>query len=145
MRAGEHRGSSGMATIASTVMVLLVLAGCGAWRPSGSVQIAAAPNPSATASATPDEAGTPVAVLAVVTETSGKVKAERRLKSDEARLRQFFDRAPGRARNGLRITQAKHHLGKVMVPYNVIKLRPHFIDLDRLIEKAGPHTLGASP
>lgn len=63
MRAGEHRGSSGVATIASTVMVLLVLAGCGAWRPSGSVQIAAAPNPSATASATPDEAGTPVAAL----------------------------------------------------------------------------------
>jgi len=77
MRAGEHRGSSGMATIASTVMVLLVLAGCGAWRPSGSVQIAAAPNPSATASATPDEAGTPVAALrrlyAVVDRLDGSV------------------------------------------------------------------------
>ena len=42
-----------------------------------------------------DEVGTPVAVLAIVTETSGKVRAERRLKSDEARLRQFFDQAPG--------------------------------------------------
>ena len=62
MRAGEHRGSPGVAMIASIVMTM-VLAGCGAWHPSGPDQAAGAPNPSATASATPDEAGTPVAAL----------------------------------------------------------------------------------
>ena len=45
MRAGEHRGSPGVATIASIVMVLLVLAGCGAWRPSGSDQVAGCAEP----------------------------------------------------------------------------------------------------
>ena len=65
MRASQHRGSRGVAATASIVMVLLVLAGCGAWRPWGSDHVAAAgaPSPSATASATPDETGTPVAAL----------------------------------------------------------------------------------
>ncbi len=65
MRAGQHRGSGGVATIASIVTVMLVLAGCGAWRPTGSDHVAAAgaPSASATASATPDESGTPVAAL----------------------------------------------------------------------------------
>ena len=67
MRAGQHRGSGGIASIASIVllMLMLVLAGCGAWRPASSDHAAAAGAPSApaAASATPDESGTPVAAL----------------------------------------------------------------------------------
>lgn len=64
MRAAQHGGSRGVA-VASIVMGLLVLAGCGAGRPAGSdhVVAAGAPNPSASGSATPDRAGTPVAAL----------------------------------------------------------------------------------
>lgn len=42
-----------------------------------------------------DENGTPVAVMAIVVETTGKVRAERRLTGERERLRQMFDQAPG--------------------------------------------------
>jgi hypothetical protein len=65
MRVGGHRGS---VRVASTVTLLLLLAGCSTWRPAGPDDVAGAgaPSPSAssiTASASPDEAGTPVAAL----------------------------------------------------------------------------------
>ena len=42
-----------------------------------------------------DEAGTPVAVLSIVAETTGKVRAERQLRGEQDRLRQMFEQAPG--------------------------------------------------
>jgi PAS domain S-box-containing protein len=42
-----------------------------------------------------DDAGRPAAVLAIVVETTGKVRAERRLAHERARLHQMFERAPG--------------------------------------------------
>lgn len=43
----------------------------------------------------PDEDGKPVGVIAIVVETTAKVRAERRLVEDRERLRQMFDEAPG--------------------------------------------------
>jgi len=65
MRGPQHGALRGVAALASIAMGLVVLAGCGAWRPAGSdpVAPAAAPRPSATAAATPDESDTPVAAL----------------------------------------------------------------------------------
>ena len=64
MRAGHH-ASGRVASIAAMLTVPLLLAGCGVWRPAESDQVAAAgaPIPSATSSATPDEAGTPDGAL----------------------------------------------------------------------------------
>src|SRR6476659_6611550 len=60
----RHRGTRPVAVMASAITALLVLAGCGAWRPTDSDPSAAAPAPSpASASTTPSEAGTPVAAL----------------------------------------------------------------------------------
>ncbi|QCO54395.1 PAS domain S-box protein [Pseudorhodobacter turbinis] len=42
-----------------------------------------------------DDAGSPVGVFAIVTETTAKVKAERRLAAERDRLRQMFEQAPG--------------------------------------------------
>ncbi len=42
-----------------------------------------------------DDSGKPVAVIAIVVETTGKVRAERRLESEGERLRQMFEQAPG--------------------------------------------------
>lgn len=42
-----------------------------------------------------DEAGTPVAVMAVVVETTAKVRAKRALQDDRERLRRMFEQAPG--------------------------------------------------
>ncbi len=42
-----------------------------------------------------DEAGKPAAVMAIVVETTAKVRAERQLQDEQARLRQYFDQAPG--------------------------------------------------
>lgn len=42
-----------------------------------------------------DEAGVPIAVMAVVLETTAKVRAEMQLKDDQARLQQMFAQAPG--------------------------------------------------
>ncbi len=43
----------------------------------------------------PDETGTPAGVMAIVVETTAKVRAERRLQGEGERLRQMFDQAPG--------------------------------------------------
>lgn len=42
-----------------------------------------------------DDQGTPVGVIAIVVETTGKVRAEQRLNSEKDRLRQMFEQAPG--------------------------------------------------
>ncbi len=42
-----------------------------------------------------DEAGTPVAVIAIVVETTSKVQAERRLLNERERLQILFEQAPG--------------------------------------------------
>ena len=42
-----------------------------------------------------DEAGQPVGVMAVVVETTGKVRAERQLRGERERLRKMFEQAPG--------------------------------------------------
>ena len=42
-----------------------------------------------------DEAGVPRGVLAIVSETTATVRAERRIQDDHERLRQYFDQAPG--------------------------------------------------
>jgi PAS domain S-box-containing protein len=42
-----------------------------------------------------DESGTPVGVMAIVVETTAKVRAERRLHDDQARLTELFQQAPG--------------------------------------------------
>ena len=42
-----------------------------------------------------DEAGAPVGVMAVVVETTSKVRAERRLRSERERLTHMFEQAPG--------------------------------------------------
>jgi len=42
-----------------------------------------------------DDSGTPVAVIAIVVETTGKVTAESWLASERERLRQMFEQAPG--------------------------------------------------
>jgi PAS domain S-box-containing protein len=42
-----------------------------------------------------DDKGRPVAVIAIVVETTAKVRAERRLASEGERLRQMFEQAPG--------------------------------------------------
>ena len=42
-----------------------------------------------------DETGRPVAIIAIVVETTAKVKAEQRLRSEGDRLRQMFEQAPG--------------------------------------------------
>lgn len=42
-----------------------------------------------------DDEGRPVAVIAIVVETTSKVRAERRLASEGDRLRQMFEQAPG--------------------------------------------------
>ena len=42
-----------------------------------------------------DEHGVPRGVLAIVSETTSKVRAERKLQDEQARLRQYFDQAPG--------------------------------------------------
>ena len=43
----------------------------------------------------PDEDGTPAGVIAIVVETTAKVRAEQRLSGERERLRQMFDEAPG--------------------------------------------------
>ena len=43
----------------------------------------------------PDDDGTPVGVIAIVVETTAKVRAEHRLSEERERLRQMFDEAPG--------------------------------------------------
>ena len=43
----------------------------------------------------PDEDGAPAGVIAIVVETTGKVRAEQRLSGERERLRQMFDEAPG--------------------------------------------------
>ncbi len=43
----------------------------------------------------PDEKGRPVGVIAIVVETTSKVRAERQVKSQDERLRQMFEQAPG--------------------------------------------------
>jgi PAS domain S-box-containing protein len=43
----------------------------------------------------PDETGKPVAVIAIVVETSAKVRAERWLAAESDRMRQMFEQAPG--------------------------------------------------
>jgi PAS domain S-box-containing protein len=43
----------------------------------------------------PNEDGSPAGVIAIVVETTGKVRAERRLSEERERLRQMFDEAPG--------------------------------------------------
>jgi PAS domain-containing protein len=43
----------------------------------------------------PDEEGRPAGVIAIVVETSGKVKAERWLKGERQRLRRIFEEPPG--------------------------------------------------
>jgi PAS domain S-box-containing protein len=43
----------------------------------------------------PDELGRPAGVIAIVVETTEKVRAERRLSGERERLRQMFDQAPG--------------------------------------------------
>lgn len=43
----------------------------------------------------PDEAGVPVGVMAIVTDTTEKVIAERSLQSEQERLRRSFEQAPG--------------------------------------------------
>jgi len=65
MRARQHRGPRSAASVVAVGTVLLVLAGCGASWPSVSDPFGAAdtPSPSATASATPKDAATPVAAL----------------------------------------------------------------------------------
>ena len=42
-----------------------------------------------------DDAGRPVGVLAIVVETSARVRAERQLLGEQGRLRQMFEQAPG--------------------------------------------------
>jgi PAS domain S-box-containing protein len=42
-----------------------------------------------------DDAGVPRGVLAIVSETTVKVRAERRIQDEQGRLRQFFEQAPG--------------------------------------------------
>jgi PAS domain S-box-containing protein len=42
-----------------------------------------------------DEGGTPAGVMAIVVETTGKVRAERRLRDDQARMTELFQQAPG--------------------------------------------------
>jgi PAS domain S-box-containing protein len=42
-----------------------------------------------------DEQGAPVGVMVIVVETTGKVKAERRLRNEGERLRTMFEQAPG--------------------------------------------------
>lgn len=42
-----------------------------------------------------DDQGVPVGVIAVVVETTGKVRAEQRLNSEKERLKQMFEQAPG--------------------------------------------------
>ncbi|MCJ8518645.1 PAS domain S-box-containing protein [Pseudorhizobium tarimense] len=42
-----------------------------------------------------DEGGRPVGVMAVVVETTGKVRAERQLRGERGRLRKMFEQAPG--------------------------------------------------
>ncbi|MDR7142734.1 PAS domain-containing protein [Rhizobium sp. BE258] len=42
-----------------------------------------------------DETGKPVAVMAIVVETTAKVKAERQLRAEKARLQKMFEQAPG--------------------------------------------------
>ncbi|HEX2146114.1 MAG TPA: PAS domain-containing protein, partial [Pseudorhizobium sp.] len=42
-----------------------------------------------------DEAGRPVGVMAVVVETTGKLRAERQLRGERERLRKMFEQAPG--------------------------------------------------
>ena len=43
----------------------------------------------------PNEDGSPAGVIAIVVETTGKVRAEERLSGERERLRQMFDEAPG--------------------------------------------------
>jgi len=43
----------------------------------------------------PNEDGTPAGVIAIVVETTAKVRAEQRLSGERERLRQMFDEAPG--------------------------------------------------
>jgi len=43
----------------------------------------------------PNEDGTPAGVIAIVVETTGKVRAEQQLSGERERLRQMFDEAPG--------------------------------------------------
>jgi len=60
----RHCRTRPVAAAACAATVLVVLAGCGAWRPTPSDPGAAAPAPiPSAASATPSEAGTPVAAL----------------------------------------------------------------------------------
>ncbi len=42
-----------------------------------------------------DDAGVPVGVMAIVVETTAKVRAERRVRGERERLRQMFEQAPG--------------------------------------------------
>ena len=42
-----------------------------------------------------DDAGRPVGVMAIVVETTGKVRAERHLRGERERLRKMFEQAPG--------------------------------------------------
>ena len=42
-----------------------------------------------------DESGTPVAVMAIVVETTAKVKAEQQLRAEKTRLQKMFEQAPG--------------------------------------------------
>jgi hypothetical protein len=64
MRSGHHP-SHRVTSVVALLTVPLLLAGCGAWRPTSSDHVASAgaPVPSVTASATPEQASTPAAAL----------------------------------------------------------------------------------